>query len=174
MKYFFSLGIFLFFLFIFLNGLFKDPKIVPSNLINQEVPNFDSVAVLSKKKFNQEFLREDNRIKIVNFFASWCPPCKVEHPQLQYFSKKKDLSVLGINKKDESRDLEKFLKELGDPFEAIISDLDGKVGIQWGVYALPESFIIDKEGKIRYKHIGPIMKRDLIVLDKIINNLRNE
>ena len=168
----FFLGCFL--LYIFFSGLYKDPKKIPSNLINQEIPFFASYSIPSKKQFDRITLLEDNKVKIVNFFASWCPPCKVEHPQLQKLSNNKELLVLGINKKDKPNDLIKFLTKFGDPFNSIIADPDGVVSIHWGVYGLPETFIVDKKGQIRHKHLGPIMKRDLKKIEEIIYQLKNE
>jgi len=170
--FFFFFGSFL--LYIFLNGLYKNPKIIPSNLINQEIPSFPIYSIPSKKEFDRTTLFKNNKIKIVNFFASWCSPCKVEHPQLQKLSKDKKILVLGINKKDKPDDLKKFLSELGDPFNSIIRDPDGLVSIHWGVYGLPETFIVDQKGKIRHKHLGPIMNRDLEKIQKIIYQLKNE
>ena len=168
----FFLGSFL--IYIFFNGLYTDPKKIPSNLIDQEIPSFSVYTIPSKKKFDTTTLLRGDKVKVVNFFASWCPPCKVEHPQLQKLSNDKDLLVLGINKKDQPDDLIKFLSKLGDPFNAIIGDPDGVVSIHWGVYGLPETFIVDKKGQIRHKHLGPIMKRDLSKIQKIIYQLKNE
>lgn len=168
----FFLGSFL--IYIFFNGLYTDPKKIPSNLIDQEIPSFSVYTIPSKKKFDTTTLLRGDKVKVVNFFASWCPPCKVEHPQLQKLSNDKDLLVLGINKKDQPDDLIKFLSKLGDPFNAIIGDPDGVVSIHWGVYGLPETFIVDKKGQIRHKHLGPIMKRDLGKIQKIIYQLKNE
>ena len=174
MKKFFLFFSGCFLLYIFFNGLYKDPKEIPSNLIDQEIPSFSTHNIASKKGFDKTTLIENDKIKIINFFASWCPPCRVEHPQLQKLSIDEDLLVLGINKKDNPDDLKKFLSELGDPFHSIISEPDGLVSIDWGVYGLPETFIVDQKGKIRHKHLGPIMDRDLEKIEKIIYKLKNE
>ncbi len=158
---------------VFFISLSKDPSYIPSNLIDEQIPEFNLTKISNKINFSDSDLKKKN-IKIVNFFASWCPPCEIEHPQLSELSKKKNIKLFGINKKDNEKDLNKFLSKLGDPFSAIGSDPVGRASIDWGVYGLPETFLIDKNGIIRYKHVGPIMKRDLNVLEKILDKLLNE
>ena len=102
---------------------------------------------------------ENKEFKIINFFASWCPPCKVEHPNLMKLSKK--FKIYGIAKKDSDAEIKNWLEKAGNPFEAIGHDYDGSAGINWGVYGLPETFIVNNYGKIVYKHVGPITVRDL-------------
>ncbi len=89
-------------------------------------------------------------------------------------SKIKDVRLYGINKKDKTEDVEKFLKRLGNPFIKIGADPDGRASFEWGVYGLPETFFIDKIGKIRFRHVGPILERDLIKIKKLIDVLQNE
>ena len=174
MKYLILFSIVGFFLYIFINGLSKDPKLIPSNLINKDVPNFVLKKVLNKNNFNIFDLQKTKEIKIVNFFASWCPPCRIEHPQLMQLSEISDVSLYGINKKDNIEDLKKFLDELGNPFLKIGSDPDGRASFEWGVYGLPETFIVDKNGKVRLRHVGPILERDITEIKKLINFLKNE
>ena len=174
MKYFFSFIILIGLVYVFINGLSKDPREIPSNLLNQTIPNFKSINIPSKKSFSKEELFKKDTIKIVNFFASWCPPCRVEHAQLKILSNTKGINLYGIAKKNNHEDLFDFLNELGDPYEAIIDDPTGRVGISWGVYGLPETFVIDKSGMIRYKHTGPIMTRDVEQIKSLINEIKNE
>ena len=174
MKYLILFSIVGFFLYIFINGLSKDPKLIPSNLINKDVPNFVLKKVLNKNNFNIFDLQKTKEIKIVNFFASWCPPCRIEHPQLMQLSEISDVSLYGINKKDNIEDLKKFLDELGNPFLKIGSDPDGRASFEWGVYGLPETFIVDTNGKVRLRHVGPILERDITEIKKLINFLKNE
>ncbi|MAI83425.1 MAG: DsbE family thiol:disulfide interchange protein [Rickettsiales bacterium] len=174
MKYLILFSIVGFFLYIFINGLSKDPKLIPSNLINKDVPNFVLKKVLNKNNFNIFDFQKTKEIKIVNFFASWCPPCRIEHPQLMQLSEISDVSLYGINKKDNIEDLKKFLDELGNPFLKIGSDPDGRASFEWGVYGLPETFIVDKNGKVRLRHVGPILERDITEIKKLINFLKNE
>lgn len=172
MKYaiFFSI-ISIIIIYIFIFGLKNDPKLVPSNLINQVVPNFELVKINQKSInfFDREDVINKKEIKIINFFASWCLPCKIEHPQLKKLSEKNLL--FGVNKKDKQEDLIEWLSELGNPFQAIGSDPSGQESIKWGVYGIPETFIVDKNSKIRYRHVGPIMAKDLIKLNTILKKL---
>ena len=103
---------------------------------------------------------------MVNFFASWCPPCKIEHPNLIKLSEK--FPIYGITKKDSDNKIYNWLKKSGNPFKAIGLDNDGSASINWGVYGLPETFLISGDGKILYKHVGPITKKDLSKIFKIL------
>ena len=150
--------------FIFYKGLKIDPSIVPSNLIDEQTPHFQLKKVGGYPVFDPNDLKK-KEIKIVNFFATWCGPCKVEHPQLMELSN--SFRVYGIAKKDNSKDIIKWLKNYGNPFDKLGLDNDGISSIEWGVYGLPETFIINKDGKILYKHIGPIMKNDLEKINSI-------
>ncbi len=166
MKYFILLIFLSLFSVTFYIGLTKDPSIIPSNLIEKEVPKFTLEKFDLFKTFAREDLLKDDK-KIVNFFASWCPPCKVEHPNLLKLSEK--VKIYGIAKKDNDKEIQKWFKKSGNPFEKIGLDLDGSVGINWGVYGLPESFLIDEKGFIIYKHIGPIMEEDLLKINEILS-----
>ena len=167
MKYFILLIFLSLFSVTFYIGLNKDPSFIPSNLIEKEVPKFTLKKSDLFKSFAREDLLKDNK-KIVNFFASWCPPCKIEHPNLLKLSEK--VKIYGIAKKDNDKEIDKWLKKSGNPFEKIGLDLDGSVGINWGVYGLPESFLIDEKGFIIYKHVGPIMEKDLLTINKILSS----
>tara|TARA_B100001057_G_scaffold392750_1_gene401472 strand:+ start:453 stop:905 length:453 start_codon:yes stop_codon:yes gene_type:complete len=147
-------------------GLNKDPSLIPSNLIEKEVPKFTLKKSDLFKPFARKDLLKDNK-KIVNFFASWCPPCKVEHPNLLKLSK--EVKIYGIAKKDNDEEIQKWFRKSGNPFEKIGLDLDGTAAINWGVYGLPESFLIDEKGFIIYKHVGPIMEKDVLKINKILS-----
>ena len=163
MKYIF-LVIFFFSIYILYEGLQKDPNFVPSNLISKEIPEF-SIKSLEGKKFTNLDL-ENKEVVVLNFFASWCPPCRIEHPQLLKLSN--NTPVFGIAKKNKKKDLLPWLDELGSPYEIIGMDYNGLQSINWGVYGLPETFII-KQGLIKYRHVGPIMKRDLEIFKNLTN-----
>ena len=167
MKYFILLIFLSLFSVTFYIGLNKDPSFIPSNLIEEEVPKFTLKKSDLFKSFTREDLLKDNK-KIVNFFASWCPPCKIEHPNLLKLSEK--VKIYGIAKKDNDKEIEKWFEKSGNPFEKIGLDSDGSVGINWGVYGLPESFLIDEKGFIIYKHVGPIMEKDLLTIYKILSS----
>ena len=93
---------------------------------------------------------------MVNVFASWCIPCRVEHPIITRLAERDDVAVFGLNYKDKPEDAKAWLAELGDPYDRIGADRDGRVGIDWGVYGVPETFVVGRDGRIRYKHVGPL------------------
>ena len=137
------------------------PDKIPSALIDKAVPEFNLGPIPSL----ETGLSSDDIISggpsIVNVFSSWCGPCRVEHPLLMEVAKQKLLPIWGINYKDQPNDAINWLDKLGNPYTKIGSDLDGKVGIEWGVYGVPETFVIDSNGRIIYKHIGILTKQDL-------------
>ena len=166
MKYLVLGGFLLTITFFFYEGLKKDPKVIPSNLIHEEIINFKLNKTNFFPSFDKLNLLENKEFKIINFFASWCPPCKVEHPNLMKLSKK--FKIYGIAKKDSDAEIKNWLEKAGNPFEAIGHDYDGSAGINWGVYGLPETFIVNNYGKIVYKHVGPITVRDLKKINQIL------
>jgi len=147
---------FFFFLFILYD---KDPNNPPSALINKELPVFSTTNLYNA----EELLYSDalkNQYTLINFFASWCAPCKTEHHL--FFELKKhqsELFIIGIAYKDDPKNSKKFLNEEGDPYSFVGLDQDGKIGFEFGVFGLPETFIINSEGKIIFKHTGPLTKK---------------
>jgi len=140
----------------FLVGLGRDPAKLPSALIDKPVPEFVLPALEggNGKGLATEDLR--GRVTLVNFFASWCAPCKIEHPVLMRLAAGKRVAVLGVSYKDKAADSRRFLTQLGDPFAAIGFDPEGRVAIDWGVYGVPETFVVDRQGRIRHRHVGPL------------------
>jgi len=136
-------------------GLKLDPKEIPSPLINKPAPVF-SVPTLfdAKQTIGTEQLK--GQVWLLNVWASWCVACRQEHPLLNDLAGKNTLPIIGLNYKDQRDDAKNWLGELGNPYTIIAHDLNGDVGIDFGVYGVPESFLIDKKGKIRYKQIGPL------------------
>lgn len=151
----------------FFKGLYLDPAHVPTALADKAVPAFDLPALDEK---TQGFASTDltGTVSVVNIFASWCVPCRVEHPLLMELAKNENAKLYGIAYKDKVDATRKFLDELGDPYLRIGADLDGRVGIDLGVYGVPETFIIGPDGRIRYKHVGPLSAKDV---DKLIRPL---
>ena len=98
---------------------------------------------------------------LLNVFASWCGPCLVEHPILVNFAKTSDIPILGFNYKDKPQAAVQWLNRHGDPYERVVLDIDGRVGLDYGVYGVPETFLIDGRGFIRYKKIGPLTQADV-------------
>ncbi len=152
-------------------GLRLDPREIPSPLINKPAPDF-SVPTLFDE--NQNISKESmkGQVWLLNVFASWCAACRQEHPLLNDLAKKNLLPMVGLNYKDERKNALQWLGELGNPYTVIAFDLKGDVGIDFGVYGVPESFLIDKKGQIRYKQIGPFtpeaIKDTLIPLVKTL------
>ena len=142
-------------------GLSKDPSVVPSALIDKPVPEFALAPALGAERgLSSDDLRT-GVVSLVNVFASWCGPCRAEHPLLMKLAEDGTVVLFGINYKDRPEDARAWLDQLGDPFERIGADLNGRVGIDWGVYGVPETFVIDATGRIRYKHVGLLTARDL-------------
>lgn len=141
-------------------GLGRDPSIVPSALLDKPVPQFELPALLPDKP-GLATADLKGQVSLVNVFASWCVPCRLEHPLLMRLAEKDEVPVFGMNYKDEPEDAISWLEELGDPFTRIGADRDGRAGIEWGVYGVPETFVVDASGTIRFKHVGPLTREAL-------------
>ena len=146
-------------LFFLLFILFdKDPNDPPSALINKDMPKFSSINLYDEK---ETFLPKNLKGKytLINFFASWCTPCRAEH-HLFFEIKEKipELFILGFSHKDDLNDSKKYLEDEGNPYSFVGVDKDGKIAFEFGVFGLPETFIINNEGKIIFKHTGPLTK----------------
>jgi cytochrome c biogenesis protein CcmG, thiol:disulfide interchange protein DsbE len=141
-------------------GLTRDPSTLPSPLIDKPVPTFElpSLAGRAGPGFSSADL--EGRVSLVNVFASWCVPCRVEHPLLMALAED-GVAIYGIDYKDPADKAAGWLAELGDPYRAIGADQDGRVAIDWGVYGVPETFVVDREGRIRHRHVGPLQPRDI-------------
>ncbi len=145
-----------FVLVIFLGiGLKLDPREVPSPFIGKPAPAFNLPQLTDPSKtFGNENLK--GKVSLLNVWASWCVSCRQEHPLLVELSREGIVPIYGLNYKDEREAGMAWLNRLGNPYTLIAFDADGKVGIEWGVYGVPETFVIDKQGVIRHKHTGPI------------------
>jgi len=136
-------------------GLGLDPRLVPSPLIGKSVPEFELPPVRGRSLgLGSENL--SGAVSLVNVFASWCVACRAEHPLLMTLARQGTISVHGLNYKDRPEDAAAWLDELGDPYMRTGADVDGRVGIDWGVYGVPETFLIDAQGRIAFKQIGAI------------------
>ena len=142
---------------LFWKGLSGEPSKIPSALINKPVPEFTlhPVPGLDAPGFTSADLAK-GKVTVVNVWASWCAPCRIEHPLLAELAKRTDIALYGMNYKDEPENSVRFLGTLGQPFAAVGMDRDGRTSVNWGVYGVPETFIVDGQGTIRYKHIGPL------------------
>ncbi|WP_404384364.1 DsbE family thiol:disulfide interchange protein [Caenispirillum salinarum] len=149
---------------VFAVGLTLDPSKLPSALIGDAVPSFDLPAIPGRPPgLSSDDLTGE--VSIVNVFASWCTACKQEHPYWMQLKASGIVPLHGLNYKDESQDALDWLNSLGDPYDRVGADRDGRVAIDFGVYGVPETFIIGADGRVAYKHVGPIDPR---ALDEVI------
>ncbi len=142
-------------------GLTRDPSKLPSALLDRPVPDFALPALAGSDVPALTSAALQGKVSLVNVFASWCVPCRAEHPILMRLARENGVPVYGISYKDKAADSLRFLRELGNPYAAIGHDESGRVGIEWGVYGVPETFVVDRAGRIRHKHVGPITPKDL-------------
>ena len=151
---FFGVAAFLF------KGLSLDPKEVPSPLIGKVAPDF-ALPLLNNSE--TRFANSDmvGKVWLLNVFASWCGPCLDEHPIIVNFARSNTVPVLGFNYKDRPQAAAQWLDRHGDPYSQVVLDIDGRIGLDYGVYGVPETFLIDREGFIRYKKIGPLTQLDI-------------
>jgi cytochrome c biogenesis protein CcmG/thiol:disulfide interchange protein DsbE len=164
------LAIFLLLALFLLRGLWLNPREVPSPLIGKPAPLFERPKLhASDVPFNSRDML--GQVWIFNVWASWCTPCRQEHPLWNQLAAQKVVPIIGMNYKDKPEAAKKWLVELGDPYLMNVTDTDGRLGIDFGVYGVPETFVIDKQGVIRHKHIGPI---DAAALEKKILPLVRE
>ena len=160
LKFLLPLGLFVALALLLAVGLGRDPKLVPSPLIDKPAPAFalprlDDPLVTIK--------RDDllGKVWVLNVWASWCVACREEHPLFVQFARRKTVALYGLNYKDKREDGQRWLERFGNPYDASLVDADGKVGIDYGVYGVPETFVIDKLGVVRFKHIGPVTPKVL-------------
>ena len=154
-KFLLPLALFLVLVVFLAIGLSRDPREIPSPLVNKPAPTF-ALPVLSEpqRTFKTEEMR--GKVWLLNAWASWCAACQDEHPLLLQLAQTKLVPIFGLDYKDERPNALAWLEELGNPYTLSLSDTDGRVAIDYGIYGVPETFVIDRDGIIRYKHIGPI------------------
>jgi cytochrome c biogenesis protein CcmG/thiol:disulfide interchange protein DsbE len=141
-------------------GLTRDPSTLPSALIDQPAPTFELPPIAGRDGPGFSSADLVGGVSLVNVFASWCVPCRVEHPLMMRLAED-GVAIYGIDYKDPAEQAAAWLAELGDPYRAIGADRDGRVAIDWGVYGVPETFVIDRAGRIRYRFVGPLQARDI-------------
>lgn len=155
-------------------GLFREGDDLPSALIDKPVPQFALAPVLGREEglSTQDLI---GHVSLVNVFASWCVPCRAEHPLFMKLSATGEVPLYGINYKDPPEQARAWLDELGDPYARIGADIDGRAGIEWGVYGVPETYVITSDGTIAYRHVGPITRAILReTLLPIVRDLKNQ
>jgi cytochrome c biogenesis protein CcmG/thiol:disulfide interchange protein DsbE len=155
MRYLVPLGVFILLVVLLAVGLTLNPREVPSPLIDKPAPAF-KLPQLDQPDlaFSQKDMQ--GQVWLLNVWASWCVSCRDEHPLLVELAKSRVVPVVGLNYKDQPENGKAWLKQFGDPYVLSVADTEGRVGIDFGVYGVPETFVIDSKGVIRYKHIGPV------------------
>jgi cytochrome c biogenesis protein CcmG/thiol:disulfide interchange protein DsbE len=147
-----------------------DPHVLPSAMLDKPAPAF-SLAGLSNRELSRRAL--EGKPAVINFFASWCVPCRIEHPVLMRLAHDDHVPIYGIAYKDKPEDAGRLLAQFGDPYEVTGMDLDGQVGLDFGVYGVPETYVLDKTGTIRMRFVGPlteeIVESQLLPLLKTLN-----
>ena len=162
--------LFVFILLVFYNSLnrktnYSTDYLVGNKLVNINLKSFDDKKIFSTKDFNK------NKYTLINFWASWCAPCRVEHPYLIQLSKEKNLYIIGVNFKDKKNNALNFLNNLGNPYNYLAKDTNGKQSVNFGIYGIPESILINSESIVLKKFIGPLNEQDLNDIKEIVNSL---
>ena len=161
------------FIFIFIIGIFyislkRDTNYNTSSLINKETPEFKIISFDESSLYTRDDIKKNN-FTLINFWASWCAPCKIEHPILMKLSQKKNLMLLGVNFKDKESQAKTFLNNLGNPYDLLAKDENGKQSVKFGIYGIPESILINKDLMIIQKFVGPLSVDDYNNIIKIID-----
>ena len=138
-------------------------------LVGNKIADIELKSLQSEKFFTNEDFK-NNKYTLINFWASWCAPCRVEHPNLMILSKYQHIKILGINFKDKKINALKFLEELGDPYHYLAKDSSGKQSVNFGIYGIPESILIDSKFNILKKIIGPLNEKDIKEIKEIIKS----
>ena len=154
-KLYWTLGVFIALVALLAVGLRLNPSEVPSPLIGKPAPAFDlPLLTAPEQRFSEKTML--GRVWVLNVWASWCPPCLQEHPVVSQMARSGIAPVVGLNYKDTRQDALPWLQRNGNPFQVVVFDADGRIGIDYGVYGVPETYVIDRQGIIRYKQIGPL------------------
>ena len=162
--------LFIFIIVVFFVSLNKNPNYDTKNLTGKEIINiklksFENNEVFTNKDFS------DNEYTLINFWASWCAPCRIEHPNLMELSKEQSIKILGVNFKDRKANALKFLEDLGNPYDYLVKDVNGKQSVNFGIYGIPESILLNNQFVVIKKFIGPLNMDDLEDIKRIISVL---
>ncbi len=160
--------IFLFVIGVFFIGLNKDTNYNTNSLIGKKISNIN-LEYFDENKFYKENDFKKNNYTLINFWASWCAPCRVEHPVLMQLSQEKNLTLVGVNFKDKKNQADKFLNDLGNPYNFLTKDEQGKNSVNFGIYGIPESILVNKNLIILKKFVGPLSAEDFNSIIEIIN-----
>ena len=159
--------IFFFIISVFYISLTRETNYDTSNLINKKIPEFKVIYADETGFYTRDDLKK-NDFTLINFWASWCAPCKVEHPILMRLSKTKKLKILGVNFKDKDKQAKKFLSDLGNPYDFLAKDINGKQSVSLGIYGIPESILINNELLVMQKFVGPLSLDDYNKIEELI------
>ncbi len=163
-----SISLILFTIIVFFLALNIDKRYSTEKIVGKNLDNFEIESLQNDKIFRKDNLSND-KYYLINIWASWCLPCKKEHPVLMTLRKENNLKLIGINFKDKKLNANNFLKKMGNPYDISLSDKDGTNSIIFGVYGVPESILVNKEHKIIRKFIGPLNIKDYDAILKLIN-----
>jgi cytochrome c biogenesis protein CcmG/thiol:disulfide interchange protein DsbE len=173
-RFLLPLGLFLALAVFLAIGLKRDPRLVPSPLIDKPAPSFALPTVADPA----HVLRKSDllgQVWVLNVWASWCRSCRQEHPVFMAFAQRKVVPLYGLNYKDQRADAQAWLQAHGNPYTDSLFDAPGNLGIDFGVYGVPETFVIDKRGNIRFKHVGPVTAQVLAQdIEPVLDHLREE
>ena len=158
---------FLIIFLIFYKGLNNSNIYTPETNLKKDVPNFKTKIFNSEKSIGSDEIFENDKFYLVNIWASWCVPCRKEHPFLVDLNKKKNLEIVGLNYKDNKKNAKIFLDDLGNPYDIILMDQDGTISIEWGAYGVPETFLIYNK-KIIKKIIGPLDLKKVFEINELV------
>ena len=162
--------LFIFVLLVFYNSLNRETNYSTDYLVGNKLTKINLKSFDDNKIYTNEDLK-NNDYTLINFWASWCAPCRVEHPYLMQLSKEKKLKILGVNFKDKKINALKFLNNLGNPYNLLAKDTTGKQSVNFGIYGIPESILINNETIVLKKFIGPLNEQDFNDIKKLINSL---
>ena len=162
--------LFIFVLLVFYNSLNRETNYSTDYLVGNKLTNINLKSFDDNKVYTSEDIQK-SRYTLINFWASWCAPCRIEHPYLMQLSKEKNLKILGVNFKDKKINALKFLNELGNPYYYMAKDTTGKQSVNFGIYGIPESILIDNETIVLKKFVGPLNEENLNDIKEIINSL---
>ena len=162
--------LFIFVLLVFYNSLNRETNYSTDYLVGNKLANINLKSFDDNKVYTSEDLKK-SRYTLINFWASWCAPCRVEHPYLMQLSKEKNLKILGVNFKDKKINASRFLNELGNPYYYMAKDNSGKQSVNFGIYGIPESILINNESIVLKKFVGPLNDQNLNDIKEIINSL---
>jgi cytochrome c biogenesis protein CcmG/thiol:disulfide interchange protein DsbE len=174
LKYLIPLGIFIVMGVFLAIGLKLNPTEIPSPFIGKPAPAF-SAATLDNPEQKLTPADLQGKVWLFNVWASWCTSCRAEHPVLNELAKQKAALIIGLNYKDAREDALSWLDRLGNPYDVSVTDPEGRIGIDWGVYGVPETFVVDKKGIIRHKQTGPVTSETVRqTLSPLIAKLQSE